>query len=349
MNRLWEFIFPAIFLIALSALCSCGYKTKPRPTTVRVPAQIKIINATGFPNDITLSWNAPALNADGSKLTDLSGFKVYRGSRGVDEDCQNCQDKRQLYANIDFQSPTNAVIKNNEVTFQDKDVAPGKVYSYSVTAFNLKGRESGARNAIEVFYETTPTAPTNLTAKPEAGHIRLEWTAPSDEKIDRFRILRGSDNDIAKMKSIGTAPQRELWYVDKNVEKGDKFFYAVRSVKSHKGTPFESNTSNIAEAAAPSVYWGSPENVNLAMTNQGIRVYWEPVKIDNEETNYNIYRSESGHAFQKINTVALKEPWFLNNKVSKGRPYRYAVTAFPKGRPDEESAKTASQALRYAF
>lgn len=329
--------------------CSCGYKTNPRPTAAKVPAEIRIITARGYPNDITLNWKVPDLNSDGSKLTDLSGFKVYRGSRGLDEDCENCQDKRQLYANIDFQLPSNAVIKDNEVTFQDKDVSSGKVYSYAVTAYNLRDRESRIGNAIEVFYEAPPYAPTNLTAKPEAGHIRIEWTAPTDENIDRYEILRGDVKDVAKMKTIGTAPHREPWFVDKNVEKNSGYFYAVRSVRSYKGTPLESNTSNIAQAVAPAIFWGSPENVNVAMSNQGIRIYWDPVKIENEETRYNVYRSESGRAFQQINPEPISTPWFLDSKVTRGRSYRYAVTAFPKGKPDQESARTASQAIRYAY
>ncbi|MHB8203968.1 MAG: fibronectin type III domain-containing protein, partial [Desulfomonilaceae bacterium] len=205
-------------------------------------------------------------------------------------DCENCQDKRELLANIDFQSPSNAKIKNDEVIFQDKNVTPGKVYSYAVVAYNLRGRESGIGNAVEVYYETPPPAPTNLIARPEAGHIRLEWKAPTDSTIDRYQIFRGTEEDAAKMKSIGTAASREPWFVDKGVEKNTKYFYTVRSVKSNRGTPFESNASNVVEAVAPSIYWGSPENVNVAMSSQGIRVYWEPVKMENEETRYNVYR-----------------------------------------------------------
>ncbi len=348
-TRLRKLLLPALFLMTLNCLCSCGYKTNPRPTTVRAPAPTKLITARAFPDDIKLNWNVPASNSDGSRLTDLSGFKIYRGSRGVDEDCENCQDKRKLLANIDFQSPSNAEIKNDEVIFQDKNVTPGNVYSYAVVAYNLRGRESGIGAAVEVYYETPPPAPTDLVARPEAGHIRLEWKAPADSKIDRYQIFRGTQDEAAKMKSIGTAAHREPWFVDKGVEKDSKYFYTVRSVKSNRGTPFESNASNVAGAVAPSIYWGSPENVNVAMSSQGIRVYWEPVKMENEETRYNVYRSESGRGFQKINAEPVKTPWLLDNKVTRGRMYRYAVTAFPKNRPEEESSRTASEALRYTY
>jgi Fibronectin type III domain len=344
-----KLVLPVIFLIFVGSLWSCGYKTNPRPTATRIPAEIKTIDVKADPNGIKLKWTVPGLNSDGSKLTDLSGFKVYRGSRGVDEDCVDCQEKRELLANIDFQSPSNAEIRDNEVVFRDKDVSLGKIYTYSVAAYNMRGRESRIGNPVDVYYEAPPAAPTNLTAQSEEGHIRLQWTAPSDEKIDRYELFRGTVNDIAKMKSIGTAPYREPWFVDKDLEKNTKYYYAIRSVKSNKGTLFESNPSSVVEATAPGVYWGAPEDVNVAMTRQGIRVYWNPVKIENEETRYNVYRSEGGGVFQKVNPEPMKAPWLLDSRVTRGRTYRYAVTAFPNGKPGEESARTASEALRYNY
>ncbi|MHB8203969.1 MAG: hypothetical protein ACYDHG_09740 [Desulfomonilaceae bacterium] len=53
--------------------------------------------------------------------------------------------------------------------------------------------------------------------------------------------------------------------------------------------------------------------------------------------------------FQKINPEPTKTPWLLDSKVSRGRVYRYAVTAFPKNRPEDESSRTASEALRYTY
>lgn len=38
-------------------------------------------NTTISTGSVTLSWNAPLTNADGSPLTDLSGYKVYYGPR----------------------------------------------------------------------------------------------------------------------------------------------------------------------------------------------------------------------------------------------------------------------------
>lgn len=346
MNKI---VIGTFFALVAFSLVSCGYKTNPRPAVARIPAEIRTVNADVFPDEIRLKWSVPASNTDRSPLLDLSGFKLYRGSRGLDEDCEDCQDKRELYANIDFQAPTNATITDNEVVFQDKDVSPGKIYSYTVSAYNLRGRESSTGNALEVFFDDPPPAPTNLIAKPEEGHIRLEWKIPEEEKIDRYQILRGTEKELSKMKEIGSASRREPWFVDKDLEKSRKYFYVVRSVKSSKGTLLKSAPSVEAEAVAPVLYWGAPENVNVAMTSQGVRVYWNPVKIENDETFYNVYRSESGGVFQKVNTEPLKTPWILDNKAVKGRVYRYAVTAFAKNRPDEESARAASEALRYNY
>jgi hypothetical protein len=335
-------------LVAIS-ISSCGYKTNPRPSVARIPVETRTINADVFPDRIVLKWVVPTSNTDGSSLTDLSGFKVYRGSRGLDEDCEDCHDKRELYANIDFQAPSNARISGNEVIFEDEDVSPGNIYSYAVAAYNLRGRDSANANALEVHFEAPPPAPTNLVAKAEEGHIRLEWKIPEEEKIDRYQILRGTEKDVSRMKEIGSASRREPWFVDKELEKNTKYFYVVRSVKSTRGTILKSAPSVESAAVAPGIYWGAPEDVNVAMTRQGVRVYWNPVKIENEETFYNVYRSESGGVFKKVNPEPLKNSWFLDTRATKGREYRYAVAAFAKNRPDEESARTASEALKYNY
>ena len=93
------------------------------------------------------------------------------------------------------------------------------------TAYNLRGRESPIGNALEVFFDAPPPAPTNLTAKSEEGHIRLEWKIPEEEKIDRYQILRGTEKDVSKMKEIGSASRREPWFVDKDVTKNTRSIF----------------------------------------------------------------------------------------------------------------------------
>jgi len=71
---------------------------------------------------VTLAWEAPTLNVDGTALTNLAGFKLYQGAA------------TGIYGN-----PTDA----GNVTTQDvTGLEDGVTYYFAVTAYNTLGLES---------------------------------------------------------------------------------------------------------------------------------------------------------------------------------------------------------------
>ena len=102
------------------------------------------------------------------------------------------------------------------------------------------------------------------------------------------------------MKEIGSASRREPWFVDKDVTKNTKYFYVIRSVKSARGTILKSAPSVESEAVAPSVLTGAL-TMNVAMMREGVRVYWNPVKIENEETFGQCIQVRIRRSFSKSN------------------------------------------------
>lgn len=76
---------------------------------------------------ITLSWESPATNADGSPIEDLAGFKVYYGKTSNN------------YTNyVDVGSLHEATIGN---------LTPG-VWCFSTTAYDYAGNESTPSNEV---------------------------------------------------------------------------------------------------------------------------------------------------------------------------------------------------------
>ncbi|MDJ0701589.1 MAG: putative Ig domain-containing protein [Woeseiaceae bacterium] len=73
---------------------------------------------------VTLNWNAPTQNEDGTTLTDLAGYRIYSGTTSG--------------------SYTELVTINNPsiLTYQVDNLAPGTYY-FVATAFNTQGIESG--------------------------------------------------------------------------------------------------------------------------------------------------------------------------------------------------------------
>jgi hypothetical protein len=74
-------------------------------------------------NAVTLSWEPPQLNADGTPLVDLKGYKVHFG------------------AAPDTYSDTITLDNAGLATYVVQNLAKGKYY-FAVTAYNSKGAES---------------------------------------------------------------------------------------------------------------------------------------------------------------------------------------------------------------
>jgi len=281
-------------------------------------------------------------------LKDLSGFKVYRTTQEIGEECDNCDQEKTFHANVDIQYPTSAVISEGEVKYTDNRVEAGNVYHYSVAPYNLKGREGPRSDTIAVVFDEPPPAPRGLTARPGSRGVTLSWQPPfTPSAIRSYRIYRGANKDLRDMKSVGSTRWAETFFVDTDVKKDQTYYYLVRSLKMNRGISLESSPSRAAEAVVVGVKWEPPESVAAALAGEGIRVAWDPVKIQGEETRYNVYRSESGKMYRRINVDPIVYNWFQDTDVGEGKTYRYAVTAFPKGRPEDESSRSASEALKF--
>ncbi len=331
----------------LVVVSSCGYKTNPRPAAAAAPAEVRLVHAQAYKDRIVLKWDIPTKNTDGSRLTDLSGFKVYRVAKKTGEDCDNCEDKKTFLANVDYQNPSNATVEKGAVTFTDKAVSLGNVYYYFVSAYNLRGEESRPSQEVAVAFEKAPDAPENLKASVDSRGVLLEWSEPSanDHAIKNYKIYRSDASNPRDMRLIGNAKWGENSFRDKTAELGKTYQYAVSSLIMNRGISTESDRSEPIIVYYSSIHGMPPENVNTLVTRDGIRIYWDPVKIPGEETRYNIYRSEGRKMFEKINSQPLVNPLYFDKKVVKGREYRYAVTAFSKNRPDQESSRSGTSAI----
>lgn len=85
-----------------------------------------------------LTWDAVSENVDGSPITDLAGYKIYRNGEMI------------------------AAVTKDTLTYRDADLASGG-YCYEVTAFDESGNESAKSNMECGNIDTIlPEAPANL-------------------------------------------------------------------------------------------------------------------------------------------------------------------------------------------
>ncbi len=106
-----------------------------------------------------LSWEAPAINEDGSSLTDLAGYKVYYGTSSG--------------------SYSEAIDVGNVTTYDLTNMTDGLTYYFTVTAYDTSGNESDYSNEISKLllssgFNSVPSVP--VLVYPSDNQISLETT-----------------------------------------------------------------------------------------------------------------------------------------------------------------------------
>lgn len=77
---------------------------------------------TTYAGTVTLSWDPPTTNADGTPITDLSGYKIYHGT--------------------ETGNYSQSIDTGNATTYQIASLTDGLTYYFAVTAYDASGNES---------------------------------------------------------------------------------------------------------------------------------------------------------------------------------------------------------------
>src|SRR4030042_3961897 len=96
-----------------------------------------------YPGQATLSWDPPTTNADGTPLTDLSGYKVYHGATSGN------------YSQI--------IDVSNVTTYTVANLTAGLTYYFAATAYDALGNESGYSNEVSKTIPSTQQYTLNIT------------------------------------------------------------------------------------------------------------------------------------------------------------------------------------------
>jgi hypothetical protein len=103
--------------------------------TVALPAFTITVTAAGTKsNTVTLSWQAPTENSDGTALVDLTGYKVHYGSAS------------KSYSDI-------IQVSNPGLTTYVVQNLPAGTYYFAVTAYNATGGESSLSGEVSTLVD----------------------------------------------------------------------------------------------------------------------------------------------------------------------------------------------------
>ena len=173
-------------------------------------------------NAITILWQPPAANIDGSTPVNLLGYNVYRVAE---------------QENINGQTPINDSLVSG-TQYQDKNFKFGDSYRYVVRSVSL-GTEGGQveslnSNAITVSPRDTfpPSSPASITVAAAPGRLSIFFPANPEADIAGYNIYRSTDPDLPKDKwnKLNPALLTRTTFQDEKVESGKRYYYYLTAI-----------------------------------------------------------------------------------------------------------------------
>lgn len=171
---------------------------------------------------ITITWQAPGANIDGSTPVNLLGYNVYRLS--------------------DPESEFSATPINGSVVsgtqYSDRNFKFGDTYRYIVRSVSLGTEgaqvESLNSNSISVSPRDifAPSAPASITVAAAPGRLSIFFPANPESDVAGYNLYRSMDPDLPKDKWNKLNPEllTRTTFQDEKVESGKKYYYYLTAV-----------------------------------------------------------------------------------------------------------------------
>jgi hypothetical protein len=341
-------LFFTLFLISLG-LGGCGLKGSPVAPDSTIPAPVSDLQLWPKGGGIFLRWTVPAKNMDGSRLTDLLGFRVFRQALPLaPAPCQPCPATFEPVAEIDMDYPRGVRLERGIVLWQDKAVSPQNEYTYFVQAYNLYRSPGPESKRVKIFWDDPPAAPTKVNLHKEDRALKITWEpvpflVNGQEMADfkGFNIYRRSQGELFSLSPLNADPIPDKEYWDGKVELGKPYFYEMRTVRNFRGTLIEGPSSAVVQGVPekrlpPSI----PTGLVAVRQQDGVALRWDK-NPEPDIAGYNLYRREKeGKESVPMNPRLITENYFLDGSADLQRAYFYrlqAVDSSPSGNESDFS------------
>ena len=187
-------------------------------------AQAPVLQNAAITEDaITLTWQPPSANIDGSAPVNLLGFNIYRLDETQTEPAQ---------------TPINSALVSGS-QYADKTFRFGNNYRYIVRAVSLGTEgaqvESLNSNALPVAPRDIfpPSAPTGISAVAAVPpRISIFFAANKESDIAGYNIYRSTDPNLPKASwtKLNQSLLTRTTFQDLRVEPGQKYYYYLTAV-----------------------------------------------------------------------------------------------------------------------
>jgi fibronectin type III domain protein len=200
-----------------------GFRGHPVESEFSNMTQVAVLDVSRPPENVQarttekaveLNWSRPGQSLSGHPISNLSGYRIYRGERGQPGSLQPRGEARsETYADADFHF--------------------GHSYSYKVRAvFGAGERRAETEDSlpVEITPRDTfpPATPTRLSAVYAAQVVELIWTANTEPDLAGYNVYRREEPGTSHQINQELLPTPI--YRDSSVEAGRKYSYQVTAV-----------------------------------------------------------------------------------------------------------------------
>ena len=190
---------------------------------------------------VTLRWEAPKANIDGSAPPNLLGYNVYRTSRSQPDTAP---------------APLNGERPLNATEFADQTFAFGEEYTYVVRAVSLgtggEPVESLNSNAVSAAPRDLfpPSPPSGISPAPAANRISVFWAANPERDVAGYNVFRSTDPNAPPdtWAKLNRTPLERTTFQDDSVQPGVRYYYYLTAVDTAGNV---SRPSEVVSETAP--------------------------------------------------------------------------------------------------
>lgn len=338
--------------IVVLGLLGCGRKGAPVPPRPLAPAAVGALRAELRDSAILLTWTRPTRNDDGSPLTDLLEFRLYRGEGPAPPQETRERPTFTLLATIRADEPDNATVRGSQYAFRDDGgsagLTPGIQYSYRVQAVNRRGVVDARSAEVSVDFTLAPPPPVGLVAVAGDGVVNLTWQSPATRiptepaVVRGYNVYRGVESGKHGPQPITAGPVVETRFRDAAVQNETAYHYVVRSVGLERPPWRESANSNEASATPMDLTPPAPPRSLVAVPGPGVvSLNWD-ASTEPDLLGYLVYRLEPPALTPvRLTESPLQATTFVDRAVRAGATYVYTVTAADRSPRRNESAPSA--------
>ncbi len=185
--------------------------------TARIADSPRDLELSVSQESITLNWNEPAANVDGTTPVNLIGYNLYRS------------DKKDTPAKLVNKTPI------SDTNYKDPFFDFGTTYSYFVRSVSIGANadpvESGETKIVEIIPKDTfaPKAPEGLTVAASTNSVAIFFAVNTENDIAGYTIYRSESAETPKSEWVKLTPEllTANTFQDRTAENSKQYFYFV--------------------------------------------------------------------------------------------------------------------------